>query len=259
MSIEVRNLSFQYGNRKVLNNLSFSADEGDLLCVIGPNGVGKSTLFKCILGLLKGYSGEILLSGNNIHKISRKLMAREIAYIPQSTFPTFNFTVLNTVLMGTTSQLGVVSSPKIEQEILAIETLEKLGISYLADRGYAEISGGERQLVLIARAMVQQAKVLIMDEPTANLDYGNQVRVMEHVKNLSKEGYTIILSTHNPEHVLFYGSKVMVIYNGEIISLGEPKLKLSQELLEKVYRVKVNLHDINSKNGSVRICIPDNV
>ncbi|KMT21794.1 ABC transporter ATP-binding protein [Clostridium cylindrosporum] len=256
MSIEVSGLNFKYKSRIILKDISFKAEKGDLLCVLGPNGVGKSTLFKCILGLLKNYQGEIIIDKKNLRKISRKEMAKQVAYIPQSHYPTFNFTVLNTVLMGMTVHLGGVSSPKLEDEKVAIETLEKLGIDHLANRGYAEISGGERQLALIARAIVQRAKVLIMDEPTANLDYGNQIRVMEQIKSLTNRGYTIILSTHNPEHAFLYGNKVMVMLDGRIISFGSPREELSEDLLNTVYGVKVNLHDIYSNEKSVRVCVP---
>ena len=254
--ISINNLNFKYKNRPILKNISFKAEEGDLICVLGPNGVGKSTLFKCILGLLKGYKGEILINNSNIKNLSRKLMAREIAYIPQSHYPTFNFSVFNVILMGTTSHFSVSSSPSKKEEDLVNETLEKLGISYLKDRGYGEISGGERQLVLIARALTQKAKVLIMDEPTANLDYGNQVRVMKKVKELSNEGYTIILSTHNPEHAFLYANKVMVMYGGEITNFGVPKDVLTESLLKKIYNVKVNLHDIEENSDTIRVCVP---
>lgn len=256
MSIDVKNLKFKYKEREILKNLSFTAGEGDLLCVLGPNGVGKSTLFKCILGLLKGYEGSIIIGSKDVKKTSRKLLAREVAYIPQSHFPTFNFTVLNTVLMGMTAHLKGMSSPGLEHEKIAMETLESLGILHLAERGYAEVSGGERQLVLIARAIVQKAKVLIMDEPTANLDYGNQIRVMEKIEELSKQGYTIMISTHNPEHAFFYANKVMVILGGEIINYGHPKKELTKELIRKVYGVDVNLHDISSNNRTLRVCVP---
>lgn len=256
MSIKVNDLSFQYSNRKVLKNISFAANSGDLLCVLGPNGVGKSTLFKCILGLLHRYEGEILVEEKDIKKISKKQMAREIAYIPQSHFPTFNFTVINTVLMGMTAQLGMVSSPKLKDEEEVMSILEDLGIAHLAYRGYGEVSGGERQLVLIARAMAQKAKVLVMDEPTANLDYGNQVRVMEKVKDLARKGYTIILSTHNPDHALLYGNKVMVIFDGQVIKYGNPNSELSSELFEKIYGVKVHIKDVEVDRESVRLCVP---
>lgn len=259
MRLNVKDLSFRYADRTILNNISFSAGKNDFLCVLGPNGVGKSTLFKCMLGLLKGYSGDIFLGNENIKSISRREMAKKIAYIPQSNFPTFNFSVLNTVLMGTTAQLGVASSPKIEQENLVMDTLEKLGIKHLADRGYGEISGGERQLVLIARAMVQSAKVIVMDEPTANLDYGNQIKVMRYVKQLSDDGYTIILSTHNPEHAFLYANKIMVVYKGEVIKFGSPESELDKNTLEKIYGVGIDLYNINSYKKDIKVCIPANI
>lgn len=256
MSIEVKNLYFRYRAREVLKEITFCANAGDLLCVLGPNGVGKSTLFRCMLGLNQTFDGEILINGKNTKKIKVLELAKYIAYIPQSHHPTFNFSVLSTVLMGLTTHLGRQLSPKQKDEQTAYEALEQLGISHLYHRGYAEISGGERQLVLIARALVQKAPILVMDEPTANLDYGNQIRVMEKVQALTKSGYTIILSTHNPEHAFVYGNQMLMIYKGGVLERGNPKEKLTKSLIEKVYGVKVGLHDIFNGEEHVRIIVP---
>lgn len=257
MMIEVKELSFNYKQRKILDNITFSAHSKNLICVLGPNGVGKSTLFRCMLGLTKGYQGEILIEGKNIKKMRIAELAKKIAYIPQSHHPTFNFTVLNTVLMGRTIHLKGVSNPNIEDEEEALHALDMLGISHLRNRGYAEISGGERQLALIARAIVQKAKILVMDEPTANLDYGNQIRVMMHVKKLAQEGYIVILSTHNPEHAFLYGTKVLMMFNGEIIQSGCPKEIVTEALLEQLYGVHVKLEDIKTEAGDVRVIVPN--
>lgn len=257
MTIEVNELSFGYKERQILNKITFSAHSNNLLCVLGPNGVGKSTLFRCMLGLTKNYKGAILIDGVNIKKMRTVDLAKNIAYIPQSHHPTFNFSVLNTVLMGITVHLKGVSNPNAAHEMEALKALEMLGISHLWNRGYAEISGGERQLALIARALVQKAKILVMDEPTANLDYGNQMRVMMQVQQLAEQGYIIILSTHNPEHAFLYGNKVLVMYKGEIIKFGKPKEILTEALLQKVYGVSVKLQDIETSDGAVRVIVPN--
>ena len=192
MSIEVKNVSFSYGSIDVLHGVDFTADSGDLVAVLGPNGVGKSTFFRCMLGFLKPREGEVLLNGKDIYAMPHADVAKEIAYIPQSASPAFNYTVLDTVLMGMTNQIGTFSTPKKEHRDTALAALESLGIADLAGRGCSRISGGERQLVLLARSLVQDAKILIMDEPTANLDYGNSFRVMQRIETLGAAGYTVI-------------------------------------------------------------------
>ncbi|MDO5845066.1 MAG: ABC transporter ATP-binding protein [Methanocorpusculum sp.] len=260
-SIDVQNLEFAYGKHSplVLKDVSFSTNDGDLLAVLGPNGVGKSTLFKCILGFVKNYSGEIYLNGTDIRTLTYKQIAKHIAYIPQSTYPVFNYEVLDVVLMGLTSSLKLLSSPKKEHINTAREALKSLGIAHLEHAGYGEISGGERQLTLIARALVQKSKILIMDEPTANLDYGNQFRVMQRVSNLARDGYTIILSTHNPDHAFLYANRVVMMQGGKIIADGSPENVLDAELIKNVYGVDVNIETFENTKRTHKLCIPKDV
>ncbi len=254
MSLEVCGLSFSYGEHDVLKSISFSAQYGELLSVLGPNGVGKSTLFRCILGLLKPQSGECLIDGKSTAGLSAKELAAHIAYIPQSHYPTFNFSVMDMVLMGTTAQVNALSVPGKRQMALAQEALDKLGISRLANRGYTNISGGERQLVLIARAIAQQAKILIMDEPSANLDYGNRTRVMRTVRSLAAQGYAIIQSTHDPDQAFLYSDKVLAIHGGQVLAHGSPKDTITGELISKLYGVDVEVCSL--KDDAVRVCVP---
>ena len=211
--IEIKNLSFSYAKdgTPVLENIQTCISAGRLIAILGANGAGKTTLFKCILGFLKQYEGEIVLDGKEIRRCSRKEIAKRVAYIPQSEISVYNYTVFDSVLMGTTGSFSPLSSPKKEQKEITKEALSRLGILHLAQRGINEISGGERQLMLLARAMAQQAEVLVMDEPIANLDYGNQQMVMNQVKKMTEEGYTILFSTHNPEHALQYATHVLAI------------------------------------------------
>ena len=204
MEIEVQNLTFSYGKQPALREVSFSVQKGTLTAVLGANGAGKSTLFRCLLGFLTPQAGEIRLSGRPLSAYSRREAAEKIAYIPQSSEPIFNYTVLDTVLMGTTGTMNVLQRPGRRQQEAAMQALQRLGIEALAQRGIGTISGGERQLALIARALVQNAEILIMDEPTANLDFGNQQRVLAQIRALTTRGYTVLLSTHNPEHALHY-------------------------------------------------------
>ncbi len=253
MSIEVKNLSFSYGGRQVLRDVSFSAEGGKLLSVLGPNGVGKSTLFRCILGLLKGYSGKILVDGADTGSLGARELARRIAYIPQSSYPAFSYTVHEMVLMGTSAQGNRFSPPGREQERVAVSALERMGIAHLAGRAYTQLSGGERQLALIARALAQQSPVLLMDEPTANLDYGNQLRVLSRVRALAEEGYTILQSTHNPEQAYFFSHQILALAEGGILALGPPGEVLDAALIRTLYGVDVEVERL--REDKMRVCI----
>lgn len=253
MSISVENLSFSYGKQDVLKSVSFSAEYGEFLSVLGPNGVGKSTLFRCMLGLLTPLQGRTLIDGRDIFEMSAAELSKSIAYIPQSHSPVFNYSVLDIVLMGTTVQLGKFTSPGKKQREQALEILERLGISNLQGRGYRSISGGERQLVLIARAMAQQAKTLIMDEPSSSLDFGNRIRVMEAVKRLTGQGYCVIQSTHDPNQAYQYSDQILAMHRGEVLAWGKPEKTICDTVISKLYGVDVEVCSL--RNDSIRVCI----
>lgn len=243
MTLSVRNLTFAYRKAPVLSNIGFDADKGTLSAILGPNGVGKTTLFRCILGEQKRYSGSITLDGTDVRTFSAKETAHRIAYIPQTHAMTFRFSAHDTVLMGTTHTLSPFAQPGKVQERIASEALEKLGIGNLADRGFDTLSGGEQQLVYVARALAQQAKVLLMDEPTSSLDYGNQLRVLSVVRGLANDGYTVLLSTHNPQHALWYADHVLALCGGRVAAFGPPKAVLTPALLETLYDTQTNLYE----------------
>ncbi len=254
MSITISGISFSYGERLILDNVSATAEEGQLLSVVGPNGVGKSTLFYCILGLLNGFRGQIKINGNDTRELGVKEMAQLVAYIPQSHYPSFNFSVFDMVLMGTSHQVSSVSVPGKKQAVLVEAAAERLGIAHLRDRGYTQISGGERQLVLIARALVQQTRILILDEPTANLDFGNQILVLTQIKSLARDGYTIIQSTHNPEQTFMFSDRVLALYNGKVLASGAPSDIVTEELMRKLYGVDIKVQSLFQ--DKVRVCVP---
>lgn len=257
MQIELRNVSFSYGKQKALDGVSFSADNGTLTAVLGANGAGKSTLFCCMLGLNRNYEGSILLAGQEARSIPRRVFSQLAAYIPQSSAPVYNYSVLDTVLMGTTGQLSLLASPKAEQKRKAEQALETLGILPLAARGLTQLSGGERQLVLVARALVQNAQILIMDEPTANLDYGNQQRVLQGVRSLADSGYTVLISTHNPEHALRYSTHVLALQNGKRAAFGKTADVLTDALVSQLYDFPVTMAEIATASGAVRTFVPN--
>lgn len=254
MSMRVEELCFSYGDHEVLKSVSFSAEYGEFLSVLGPNGVGKSTLFRCMLALLNPSSGFVTIDDKNIAEIGAVDLAKRIAYIPQSHNPTFNFTVEDMVLMGTTAQTGRFSSPGEKEKKLARDAMDRLEITHLRDRGYGNISGGERQMVLIARAIAQQAKILIMDEPSANLDFGNKVRVMQTVKGLTKDGYGVIQSTHDPDQAYLYSDKILAMHDGKLLAWGTPQEIMNSELISKLYHIDVEVCSL--KNDGIRVCVP---
>ena len=169
--------------------------------------------------------------------------------------PIFNYTVLDTVLMGTTGTMNVLQRPGRRQQEAAMQALQRLGIEALAQRGIGTISGGERQLALIARALVQNAEILIMDEPTANLDYGNQQRVLAQIRALAARGYTVLLSTHNPEHALHYAHRILALQGGHIAADGLTETALTPQLLQTLYGIQAILAEVPTDRGTVRSLI----
>lgn len=255
MKLCIQHLAFSYKKQTVLKDVDFCLESGSYVFVLGRNGAGKSTLFKCILGILKGYKGKILLDGNNIRTLPGRELASLIAYIPQQHAEAFPFSVLDMVLMGTTAAFSPLSIPGKQQKETAQKAMKLVGIENLATHSYAHLSGGEQQLVLIARAIAQNARILIMDEPCANLDYGNQIHIMEELKQLSREGYLIIQSTHNPEHAFLFADQVLVLENGQTDSFGPPDQVLTSRLLESIYEIPVSLHLIPGTD--LQVCAPD--
>ena len=255
MSIDVQHVAFSYtADRPVLKDVNFHIDDGKMVCLLGANGIGKSTLFKTILRILPNYKGEILINGMSTSNMSISDMARIIAYIPQSYPPTFNYSVLDMVLMGTTAGLSFLGSPGKRQREVALQSMERLGIGHLKDRGFAEISGGERQLALIARALAQETKVLIMDEPTANLDYGNATKVLEQIRQLAGKGYTILQATHQPDQAFLFADEVLSLKDGVILAHGTPKETITEDFIETLYGVHVEVQSLY--DDTLRVCVP---
>ena len=257
MQIQVEHLSFSYGKEPVLQDLSFCASSGEFWSVLGANGAGKSTFFRCMLGLLRPKEGRILIDGQDISGMKPSQLARKLAYIPQSHSPVFHYSVYDMVLMGTTVRQGSFQTPGKGEEGKVYRALERLHISHLADRDYSTLSGGERQLVLIARALVQEAGILLMDEPSASLDFGNRIRVMETVRDLTKEGYCVIQTTHDPEQAYLYSNGILAMKKGKILAQGSPKDIFKAELISQLYGVEVEICKI--QDDAHRVCIPKGV
>ncbi len=257
MRLEVKDAVCGYGSKKVVENISLSVETGEILCLLGANGVGKTTFFKSILGFLKLLDGEVLLDGKNINRLSQRNLAKLVGYVPQAHTPPFPFTVLDIVVMGRTAHMGMFDSPSSEDKKIAEDALDTLGISFLKDRVYTEISGGERQMVLIARALTQQPKILIMDEPTSNLDFGNQIRVLEQINTLSKKGIGVIMTSHFPNHVFLCSSKVALMLRDNEFIIGDVDEVVTEKNLRLAYGINVRITSIEDSKGSiVKACVP---
>lgn len=254
MRLKVDNLHFSYGSHEVLKGVSFGIEDSGFVSLLGPNGAGKSTLFRCMLGLLEPGKGSVHICGRDIRNMPPAELSHRVAYIPQSHTPVFNFSVFDMVLMGTTAQLSQFASPGKKQKELAEAAMERMGILHLMNRGCGNISGGERQLALIARAIAQQAKILVMDEPSASLDYGNKFRVMETVKSLTEDDYTIIQSTHDPDQAYLYSDQILALYDGKILACGTPRDTISSSLISTLYGVDVQVCSMHADD--VRVCVP---
>ena len=254
MRLKVDDLHFSYGSHEVLKGVSFGVETSGFVSLLGPNGAGKSTLFRCILGLLEPSAGSVHICRRDIRNMPAAELSRRVAYIPQSHNPAFQFSVMDMVLMGTTAQLPRFSVPGKAQKELAEAAMERLGIYHLRNRSCGNISGGERQLALIARAIAQKAKILVMDEPSASLDYGNRLRVMETVKNLTEDGYTVIQSTHDPDQAYLYSDQILALFDGKILANGTPQETISSSLISTLYGVDVEVCSMH--RDDVRVCVP---
>ena len=255
MLLELKSVSCGYGKVPVFQNISFSVERGQTLCLLGPNGIGKTTLFKTILGLLPPLVGEVLLSGKNIATWDIGQRARCIAYAPQAHTPPFPFTVRDVVLMGRAAHIKSLGTPGKKDRQIAAESLEMLGIAHLAQKIYTKISGGERQLVLLARAITQKPELLCMDEPTASLDFGNQVLVMNRIRALRTAGITVIMTTHAPSHAFYCADRTAIMGRDGIFSIGRTNDVITEEQLEKLYGVQAKIVGYDDVPES-RTCVP---
>lgn len=257
MKLDIVNLCCGYGTKSIVKDISLDVSSGEILCLLGPNGVGKTTFFKTILGFLKHQSGKILVDNEDMHTWTRKQIAEVLGYVPQSHAPPFPFTVFDVVLMGRTAHLSMFASPKQEDRDIAEESMEILKISYLKDKIYTEISGGERQMVLIARALAQQPKILIMDEPTSNLDFGNQIRVLEQINKLSQRGLGVIMTSHFPNHAFLCSTKVLFMNRESEFCVGNADEIVTEDMLKKAYGINVKIvNTVNSNGENIKACIP---
>lgn len=254
MIAEIKAVSFFYEeNREILDSISFSIKKGQIICILGPNGVGKTTLLNCIANLITPTKGEIILEGKAIREMTPKEIAANIGFVPQLIVPTFSYEVLSYVVTGCAPRIGTFEKPKKKHYEIAQGAIAEMGITHIAHKYYTNISGGERQLASIARALTQKPKIILMDEPTAHLDYGNQIKVLKIIKKLANDGYSAVITTHNPDHALLLGGKVVALAQDRSFVFGDSRQVITKEFLSALYGTDLHLYHISDIGRDVCI------
>lgn len=253
--LQVDGLGFSYPAKKVFREISFSLSKGEILCLMGPNGCGKTTLLDTIMSIHQPDEGSITLLGEPIESFGRREIAQNIAYVPQIHHIVFPYTVEQIVLMGRTAHLGHFKEPRSKDLEYCFRAMERVGIGHLAKHPYSQLSGGEVKLVLLARALSQHTPLIIMDEPTANLDFKNELLFLESIADLCyKEGISILMATHSPEHAFYLESKGLMVkaalmWNGRMVEYGQPHRVIREENIERVYGVKIRINNDYNELG----------
>ncbi|WP_031482444.1 ABC transporter ATP-binding protein [Maridesulfovibrio frigidus] len=251
--LTVSDLTFAYdGVNPVWSGITLEVHAGEVLSVLGPNGTGKSTLLRCMAGLHVPSNGQVTIEGNKIGNMSRKEIAQAIAFVPQMHTPVFSFTAIEVVVMGRTAHIGMFASPSANDYSVAEQAMETLGILDLAKKSYNETSGGERQLILFARALAQESRILLLDEPTSHLDFGNQARTLVLVRKLADQGLAVVMTTHFPDHALGFSERTALIADGLLQGYGITNETLDPEMLSRLYGLPV---EVCTLEGGDKVCI----
>lgn len=255
-AIQLQNISFSYRGRRVINDVTLTFRRGAVVSLLGPNGSGKTTLLKIILGLLPPHAGTVLFAGRPLAAYPRQKLAQQMAYVPQVHREAFAYTVADVVLMGRMPYHSFFSTTSAKDMKIAEAAMDRLGILNLKKSPYTEISGGERQLALIARALAQGAETLIMDEPANGLDFGNQIRLLDHIADLARDGYTFVISTHFPDHALWISDHVIMLQKGSVAGEGIPIEVMTEESIFRLYKTEVSIFELG---GRLTACVPRSV
>lgn len=234
--LEVNNATFSYnGKKNIFENVSFSVDTGDVFCIIGPNGTGKSTLLRCLCNLYKLNNGNIRIDGHEVSRMRPSALAKKIGFIPQIHTPAFPYTVLEVVIMGRTPHLSMISTPSEKDYTIAEEAIKMTDIDYIKDKPYTELSGGQMQMVLLARVLAQEPKILLLDEPTSHLDISHQIHTIEIVRKLADNGVSLIMTSHFPDHAFMASTKVGIMKNKSFMEIGSADDVITEKNLKSAY------------------------
>lgn len=254
LALQADGLRFAYpGGRPLLDDVSFSLAAGEILCLLGPNGTGKTTLLRCLLGLERLKAGRVAVQGRDLAGLCPAETARLMAYVPQETAAVFPFLAQDVVLMGRNPHLGFMAGPTDADHRATEGALARLGIAHLATRRFHELSGGERQMVLVARALAQGSRVLAMDEPCSGLDLGNQVRILGVIRDLARDGYAVLLTSHLPDHAFQLGGLAALLKDGRMQGPAPADDLLDAALLADLYDTPIAV--IQAGDGR-RVCVP---
>jgi iron complex transport system ATP-binding protein len=256
MRLEARGLAYGHRGRALGRDVDVTLPPGKALCVLGPNGAGKSTLLRTLLGLLPPVAGTVRLDGDDAARLDRAEISRRVAYVPQASPAAFEFDVLDIVEMGRVAHRGAFARPARRDAQIAREALERLGVGALAGRPFGAISGGERQLALIARALAAQAGCIVLDEPTAQLDYGNQARVLEELSRLRDGGIGVLLCTHDPDHAFLLADEVLLLRRGGTLASGPAAQVMGAKNLSLLYDVAVIVAEVEVAGEQRRVSVP---
>lgn len=257
MMLEIKDGCFGYKNGvQILNNICLQAESGDLIAILGPNGAGKTTMLRCMLGFLKWTAGDSLLDGRSVRSIPSRELWKTIAYVPQARNFASAATAEDAVLLGRNAHIGVFSQPKQRDIDFAHGLLERMNIAHLAKKSCAEMSGGELQMVLIARALAAEPKILVLDEPESNLDFRNQLIVLETMSQLTREGMTVIFNTHYPDHALRRANKALLLHKGGDAIFGETHCIVTEEHIQNAFRVRTVIGEIETDEHIYRSILP---
>jgi len=242
----VEDLRFAYDGERtpVVDGVSLRLGRGEVLAILGPNGAGKTTLLYILLGILKAQSGQIWLDGRELSACPRNEISRVVGLVPQSEHVAFEYSVEEYVLMGRAPHLGMLELPTQDDDRLAVEALDQLGLMALRHRSMLELSGGERQMVVLARALAQQARLLLMDEPLAHLDLSNKGRILAVIRRLSEAGVAVVFTTHEPDMVQGVAHRLLLMREGQVVASGRTEAVLTSEALSQTYGVPIRVIDV---------------
>lgn len=249
---------FSYDDREIFRDINLEVSPGEVVCILGANGCGKTTLLRCLSGSLSLEQGSLFLGKEELSRMKPDAIARKIGFVFQEHETPFPYSVMEIVCMGRAPHLGLFSSPSDGDRKIAEEALSRVGMLHLRDKPYTQVSGGERQLVLIARTLAQQPDIIMMDEPTSHLDFKNQVTILQIAKQLARQGMAVLMTSHYPDHALLFSSRVVLMKEGSFISVGEPAEVMTAETLGEIYGMEVNLISARDPGTgrNLKLCVP---